>query len=974
MELWHLTDDTPRRPDKPSPSQSIELWIGTWPVEPGQSVWVDLQTKNAKGVLKEKRVAAVWQHNEGTNSYWRADLGPFVDGDTVTYEVCGRSASGEAKTSKNSFKVGPKIHLALMWHHHQPLYLERDQKEEHYRFPWVRFHAIRDYYPMAALVAQYPNVHLTINLVPSLISQIEGYVERRAVDRALDLTRKPADKLTTEEREEILSTFFEASWHNQIYLYPHYRELFERRLSGKPFSMQDLADLQMWFNLAWFAPEFLDGIVQLHDGTRVDVHRFVQKGKDFTASEIKSMVEAQYAIMRNVVPIHRALQEAGQIEVSTTPFYHPILPLLHDTNVATIDRPGTGLPKRFQAPEDAQAQVNRAVDFYQKRFLRKPVGMWPAEGAVGQSIIDYFVRAGMKWIASDQGVLEKSGQYGYRVDDPNVLCQPYRSEGQKGGVSIFFRDHRLSDAIGFKYQSYPDQEQAAREFVTDLKTRLAGKVSDPANRVVTVILDGENAWSSYPKSGRPFLHALYKTLGEDPEIKTVTFGEYLDGNSARALSAHAVESQEKVFNLFTASWIDEQGSAPGVDLGTWIGESEENAAWDLLRSVREKLIATKGTPASQADAYEALYAAEGSDWFWWFGDDQESGFDDVFDDLFRGHLREVYRVLGKKPPVKLATHIVPHTVSWTFSNPVQSIQPSDRLTIRTNCAGHLEWTVDGWKTHQDTPLLKAGGVMAGINSHSVILGPFLKDVTALDFIFRCSECECRGRELCCGAQPQRVAVTLPAEPQRKKRVASAALLALFVVSLSSIFLLNGCALSAAKNRPIAERPSGFIADENYRDWVRQSGHYAVEMKMSPVLPRVSEDVTIEFIVKNISAQTPEPVSEALMACTARMPNVSGHIHVLESHVHHPETTPGHYQMHPISFGMGGRWDVLLQLKAPDGYEFYSVFPFNVEGPPWPKNYLPEKDRQALDQQESIKKRLEDSTNAPPLKKTLPVWR
>lgn len=757
MNLWHLTSDTPRLPHWPSQGQAVTLWIGTWPIEPGQKVWVEYKATR-DGKATQKSVEAVWNRNEGENSYWSALLPGFQDGDNVTYTIKTSTPTESIKTSPYAFRVGPKIHLAILWHHHQPLYRETNGKKETYRLPWVRLHAIRDYYAMASLAAQYPKVHMTFNFVPSLLMQIEGYVERGATDHALDLTRKPASRLTITEKDKLLSTFFDASWHNQIGVHPRYKELFEKRLAGGKFSLQDLTDLQMWSNLAWFAPEFLESDVRLHDGTTFNLKRFVQKAKGFSQDEIESMIEAQFAVMRNIVFLHRSLQEAGQIEVSTTPFYHPILPLIHDASQATIDRMGAFRPPPFQFPEDAGTQVERAASFYEARFGRKPNGMWPAEGAIGPSILDHFIRAGVHWLATDQGVLEKSGQWGYRTENPDVLCQPYRAEAKQGVVSIFFRDRALSDAIGFKFQNYPDQAAAAKEFVRDLKVRLAYRVSDPENRVVTVVLDGENAWGSYKQAGRPFFHALYQLLSEDPEIKTVTFSEYLSGNPQRFVPAHGIGSHERVHDLFNGSWIDEWGSSPGVDHGTWIGEEEENRGWELLAAAREKLKQEKLNPKDHGSAFESAYAAEGSDWFWWFGKDQESGFDEVFDDLFRGHLKSVYKAIHRKPPVSLNHHIVPHAVTWTFTAPVRSIQKRDRLTVRTNCAGFLRWSMDGGQTYNEASLIKAGGVMTGLHSYSLMIDRIPETAKAVDFMFRCTECGCQEGSLCCGEKPQRVLV------------------------------------------------------------------------------------------------------------------------------------------------------------------------------------------------------------------------
>jgi len=720
---------------------------------------VRCRVTHGNGTVSGNNIEASWHHNAGPNSYWTAKLGPFLGDDKVDYCLLGYSDSGEIFGPASSFQVGGKIHLAILWHQHQPFYLERDGEGERYRFPWVRLHAVRDYYAMAAILAEHPEVHATINLAPSLLRQIEGYLERQATDRALELSRKPAVRLTAGEREEMLGSFFDADWHNQIYPHPRYKELFEQSLAGKPFSPQDITDLQLWFNLAWFAPEFLERSVRLHDGANIDLRPLLEKQRGFSESDIEDVLQSQYAVMRNIIPLHRALQDAGQIEVSTTPFYHPILPLLHDTDTAAISRPGAPLPGRFQAPQDAQSQVMKSVRFYEERFGRKPRGMWPAEGAVGQTVLDYFVRAGIRWIASDQGVLERSGRWGYRIDEPDVLCRPYRAEGRDGSVSVFFRDQPLSDAIGFKYQSFPDQAEAARAFIADIKGRLAARATDHANRVVSVILDGENAWGSYRQAARPFLHALYRALSEDREIKTVTFSEYLDGNAGRAVHPHPLEAQPKVYELFHASWTGTGGPIPGVDFGTWIGEREANRAWELLRRTREDLAAAGAEPESHPEAFEALYAAEGSDWFWWYGDDHESGYDDVFDELYRGHLRAAYLAAHLQPPESLAVPIVRRTVAWSFARPVHAILPSDSLTIRTKCAGLVHWSADGGKTRQQSPLIKAGGVMAGLHSYSLTLGPFGGDTTAVEFTFFCEECRCHGQESCCGAKPQKIAIT-----------------------------------------------------------------------------------------------------------------------------------------------------------------------------------------------------------------------
>lgn len=777
MVIWHLTPDAPRFPFFVSAGQHVNLQVGTWPIKAGQRIWIDYRVEHADGTEDVGHVEGTWHVKREANSYWFVNFGPFADGDRVEYRFRGSSPAGACNGEIVSFVVSPKLFLAILWHQHQPLYkdLYATRPQGSYRFPWVRLHAIRDYYAMAALLEQHPEVHLTINLTPVLLQQIEDYTERGSTDRALEFTRTPAAHLSAAQREELLATFFEADWHTQIYPWPRYRELFEQRRDGKPFTTQDLRDLQMWFNLAWFGPEFQEVSVKLPNGEVASVASFVTQGSGYSSDQIVQMVGEQLKIMRNVVAMHRRLQDRGQIEISTTPFYHPILPLLVDTDQATIDRDGATHPRRFHRPEDATAQVQQAVTFYEERFGRPPAGMWPAEGAVGQSVVSLFAEAGLHWVATDRGVLERSGRYGYNVHDPNVLCQAYRAEDETGrGVAIFFRDTVLSDKIGFHYQRYQDPGQAATDFIRELKERFAWQINDPQNRIVSVILDGENAWGAYPQQARPFLHALYAALAGDPEIRTVTFCEYLEGNPARRVPAHPLTALPRVHDLFQASWIDENGSRPGNDLGTWIGEPEENLAWDLLRETRDLLDRMNATPERHRKAFHALYAAEGSDWFWWFGEDQASDSDAEFDDLFRDHLKTVYRAVGLKPPDALDQAIVPHTLIWTFARPIVSIRLEDRLTIRTNCPGRLLWRIDPdgpWRTDE---MMAAGGVMAAVHRFGVTLGPFLSSsVRAVEFQFQCLHPGCCGTDPCCRFELRRIEVTGASVPgQRSERPGS----------------------------------------------------------------------------------------------------------------------------------------------------------------------------------------------------------
>ncbi|HJU64030.1 MAG TPA: glycoside hydrolase family 57 protein, partial [Gemmatimonadaceae bacterium] len=517
MIVWHLTPDASRAPSRVSPADWVTLDIGTWPIEPGQVVWIELDAQHADGTTAQARHDARWLQNRGENSYWRVELPPFARGARVRYRVRARSPNGGVEGPEADFRVGPKLYLALLWHQHQPLYRDTTlpSPKGAYLQSSVRRHAIRDYYAMSALVAQYPAVHVTINLTPSLLSQIEDYVENGATDRALELTLVPAEELTAGERDEILRTFFDASYENQIRPHPRYAQLHAIARGDDALTAQDMRDLQMWFNLAWFAKEFRDGDVKLLTGDTVSVHRFVEQQRDFSFADLREMIDEQYKILRAIIPAHRQLQERGQIEVSTSPYYHPILPLLIDSDAATLDRPGATLPPRFAHPTDAEAQVRLASRDYVRWFGTRTRGMWPAEGAVSPSMVPILARHAVRWMATDRDVLARSGLWGYDASDPNVLCQPYLVEDGESSVAAFFRDTWLSNHIGFHFQQRPNYAEAAHEFLRQIKERFAWRVTGADDPVLTVVLDGENAWSAYRDDARPFLHALYGLLERD---------------------------------------------------------------------------------------------------------------------------------------------------------------------------------------------------------------------------------------------------------------------------------------------------------------------------------------------------------------------------------------------------------------------------------------------------------------------------
>ena len=553
---------------------------------------------------------------------------------------------------------GRPIHFALLWHQHQPRY-ERDPRSGEYMDPWVRLHCTKDYYDMAAMVSEFDGLRYSVNLTPVLMFQIEdivrGYETGGATDKALRISSVPAENLGQDDKQYMLGRFFDADWRHQIDLYPRYAELRDRRLgfseeklleSVPLYTAQDLRDLQVWFNLAWFDPDFLKGPVTLPSGVTVDLSDLVKKGSSFTEAEKKRVLDAGVEIMRNVIPVHKRLQDEGRIEVTTTPFYHPILPLIYDTDLASVAMPAARLPsERFSFPEDAAEHVNRAASYYEARFGRKPQGMWPGEGSVAQEIIQTVASGGFKWVATDVENLA------YSLDNTNLSGAEkftlYRGTDGGKSLGLVFRDAGLSNDIGFRF-SQMDPVAAANDFIQNLSNIQRSLAQSDRDHIVVVILDGENAWQNYENDGKDFLRALYSQLAKAPWVKTTTVSDFL--------AAHPVEQLPLVQRLWAGSW-------DGHSFATWIGEPEENLAWEYLTKARREFGDWKQASSAQkggaskdetvAAAYNLLLAAEGSDWFWWYGKDKDSGNDERFDEAFRNTLKQVYAAMSKPAPAYL---------------------------------------------------------------------------------------------------------------------------------------------------------------------------------------------------------------------------------------------------------------------------------------------------------------------------------
>lgn len=535
------------------------------------------------------------------------------------------------------------LYISFLWHMHQPYY--KDPFTGIFRLPWVRLHGTKDYLDMLTMLEEFPSIRQNFNVVPSLLEQIRDYVENNASDKYLEMTLKNPSDMAEQEKVFIVENFFLANWDNMIKPFPRYHELLIKRgfrftkgdllRISRYFSVQDIRDLQVLFNLSWIDPIFRN--------SDLDLKELVQKGRYYTEDDKRIVINKQIGILKEIIPAYKRMSLSKQIELSVTPFYHPILPLLWDTDCAKIAMPNVKLPrKRFSKPEDVIKQIRMAIDYFEKTFGYRPMGMWPSEGSVSEDVVRAIHNAGIKWIATDEEVLARSLNRALRspegyLTDAVSLYRPY----QFSNVSIIFRDHKLSDLIGFVYSGWRT-EKAVEDFMARL-IHIHNMLPDDRAYLVPIILDGENAWEYYKNDGRDFLSSLYHALSNDSRFETTTISEFIEKHGAG----------EHLQRLHAGSWIN-------GDFGIWIGHEEDNTAWDYIAQTREDLeVFVKANPNKDVtDAWNAIYAAEGSDWNWWYGDEHATDTQEDFDELFRRNLMQVYKTIGKDIPAYLHVPIL----------------------------------------------------------------------------------------------------------------------------------------------------------------------------------------------------------------------------------------------------------------------------------------------------------------------------
>ena len=550
------------------------------------------------------------------------------------------------------------LYVAFVWHQHQPLY--KSPIAGRYLLPWVRLHGVKDYLDLILVLEKFPKLHQTVNLVPSLIKQLQDYISGNAFDPYLELTLTPISRMDKSQKLFVIERFFDAYHRHMVEPYPRYAQLLEQKVKfGAIWCLenwhdQDYSDLLAWYNLVWIDPIFRD--------TDPEIQNWFQQGHNFTLSDRQRIYSKQKDILRRIIPQHRQMQESGQLEIITSPYTHPIMPLLADTKVARVAVPDMLLPGiRFRWESDINLHLDKAKEIYQNQFGCSPRGLWPSEQSVSPAILPHVSKQGFQWLCSDEGVLGWSlGKYFYRnehgqVAEPHLLYQPYYLETAHGDLAIVFRDRRLSDLIGFSYSSMTP-EDASRDLCDHLKAIHQKWLTDPDQPrdrpwLVTIALDGENCWEYYPNDGKDFLESLYSQLSQEESLRLVTVSEFI--------SQFPPTDKIPPHQLHSGSWIDS-------NFTTWIGDPVKNRAWDLLAEARQVLANhPEATQENNPEAWENLFAAEGSDWFWWLGVGHSSNQDHIFDQLFREHLQALYRALNEPIPTSLLFPLELHDIPAT---------------------------------------------------------------------------------------------------------------------------------------------------------------------------------------------------------------------------------------------------------------------------------------------------------------------
>lgn len=522
---------------------------------------------------------------------------------------------------------------------HQPVY--QLTQDSDYIMPWTRLHAVKDYLDMLTIIKNYKNIKLNFNIVPILIDSFIRYGEKGFHDIHSRITVKPVEELTDEDKNFIINNFFDANYQYMIMPLKEYDRLIHKYQFTKDineFTLQEYSDLMALFNLVW--------IDSAHIKDYPELKALYKKGSGYTLEDRIKIIEIQRDIIRRIIPTFKKYLQDKKIEITTSPHYHPILPILVDIADITTNQNGD-LPLMLGMKKDAEIQIKQALDIIENAFGVRPQGIWPSEHCISNKTLKLLSDIGIKWTISDEGVLSNSIKFDFVRDFNGNLENPYpllKVYEYKSGIKVIFREAVFPNLISFEYPNH-DSERVAIDLYDRIKT-IQNKIqnSPDETHLLTIAMDGENCWENYAKDGAVFLNKLYELINEDDTLETVLISDYIEKE----------QHLKEINSIKAGSWINQ-------DFKLWIDEPLKNLAWTYLKQVKDDLenfILMNPNHENIEKAKKELYVCQGSDWFWWFGEPNDSGHDNIFDYLFRMHLKNVYEFLGQTPPKCLDTQLI----------------------------------------------------------------------------------------------------------------------------------------------------------------------------------------------------------------------------------------------------------------------------------------------------------------------------
>lgn len=553
-----------------------------------------------------------------------------------------------------------KLSIAIYWHMHQPVY----ELEGTYLMPWVRLHAVKDYLDMALFLEKYPKLKLNFNIVPALLDAIIDYTENNIQDIHSELTVSNTENMTDEEKAFVLNNFFSSKFETMIYKSETYKNLYAKRFSKdvatlEDFSAQDLSDLMALFNLVWIDPMHYERYPRLKE--------LWAKGCGYTLEDRVEILDIHKQIMKEIIPTYKKYIQAGRIELSTSPYYHTILPILIDLKSSTKSLITTEyLPQSLGMLEDARIQTKNALDRIEEIFGVRPKGMWPPELCLGPKTLNMLAKEGIKWTISDEGILARSINFDFirdfkgNLSDPYHLLKVYNYQTKDDEINVIFRDRSIPNLINFEYAGI-NPKMAANDLFEKIKV-IQNKllVSPDQSHLLTIAADCENCWENYQNDGIDFLENIYSMIENDETLETVLISDYVQNDNHK----------KTLKKIYPGSWIDKT-------FQYWIGDSEKNKAWAYLKKTKDDydnyVKQNKKSTKTEA-AKKELLIAEGSDWFWWYGEPNNSGQDFIFDYMFRERLKNVYLILDLDYPDYLDKTLIT-SVEVPLKHPKREITP-----------------------------------------------------------------------------------------------------------------------------------------------------------------------------------------------------------------------------------------------------------------------------------------------------------